>query len=74
MKANLEKSEIVAKLEAAEKKAQMAAQIEAHFFPKSLINIINWFFRWNNWKRVLLLNWPRLKNQWWRGIRRKLPI
>jgi hypothetical protein len=32
MKANLDKSEIVAKLEAAERKAQMAAQIEANCF------------------------------------------
>jgi hypothetical protein len=32
MKGNLEKSEIVAKLEAAERKAQMAVQIEAKCF------------------------------------------
>jgi hypothetical protein len=32
MKANLEKSEIIAKLEAAEQKARMVAQIEANCF------------------------------------------
>jgi hypothetical protein len=32
MKANLDKSEIVAKLEAAEQKAQMVAKIEANCF------------------------------------------